>query len=173
MIQGVHASSVLFVDFTGVSARQLAISAVGLPDMDAGGHPARLHGADYRLRLGPLHKERRDLVADLHVESQQVPFQSQLNGALRFQKVPKSSRTNVIFVGSCARNFGGLSSAESTEDVRHLANEFCRTLLDMLVLAMEAQPSVAPEPADVKALSARTLGRAASNGTRPAIKGSS
>src|SRR5260370_12758656 len=142
MIQGLHASSVVFADVGIGSGGFLATMRRWLQGIDSAGYPVRLHGDEYRLRLGQVHLERRDLVAQLHLESQRVPFQAQLSGTVRLQDVHKQSRTKVVFEGRCARNFGTPSPA-STEAVRLLANDSSRALLDLLVTAME-RPSNLP-----------------------------
>src|SRR5260370_22935964 len=143
MIQGLHASSGVCADFGIVSGGSLATLRRWLPGIDSAGYPVRLHGDEYRLRLGQVHLERRDLVAQLHLESQRVPFQAQLSGTVRLQDVHKQLRTKVLFEGRCARNFGTPSSPASTEAVRLLANDSSRALLDLLVPAME-RPSNFP-----------------------------
>jgi hypothetical protein len=151
LIQGLHASSVVFADFGALSGDLLANLRRTLPGIDSAGYPVSLHGDEYKLRLGQVHREKRDLVAHLHLESKSVPFQAQLTGTVRLQDAPKQSRTKVVFEGRCARNFGSLTSTASTETVRLLANDSSRALLDLLVTAMErtsnlpaAAPAVAP-----------------------------
>jgi hypothetical protein len=167
MIQGLHASSMVFADFTTVSGVLLANLSRRLPGIDAAGYPVRLHGAEYRLRLGPLHREKRALVARLDLESKGAPFQSQLTGTVKLLKVPVQSRTKVIFEGRCARNFGSLSSTASTDAVRHHANDSSRTILDLLVTAFEGPAAV---PADGTAIASSTVGQAATTGAKPRTK---
>jgi hypothetical protein len=143
MIQGLHASSVVFADFRAVSFDLLAGLRRQLPGIDSAGHPVRLRADDYKLRLGQVHHERSELVAHLHLESERVPFQTQMSGTVRLREDPKRSQTRVTFEGSCARNFGGLSSEAPTEAVRLLANDSSRALLDLLVTAIEKSSPVA------------------------------
>src|SRR5260370_35102357 len=113
MIQGLHASSVVFADVGIGSGGFLATLRRWLQGIDSAGYPVRLHGDEYRLRLGQVHLERRDLVAQLRLESQRVPFQAQLSGTVRLQDVHKQLRTKGLFEGRCARNFGTHSSPKS------------------------------------------------------------
>jgi len=163
MIQGLHASSVVFADFGTVSRDLQASLRRWLPGIDSAGYPVRLHDDAYKLRLGQVHLERRDLVAQLHLESQRVPFQAQLTGTVRLQDVHKQSRTKVVFEGRCARNFGTPSSTASTEAVRLLANDSSRALLDLLVTAMERSSSL-PEVTTAVVSSTR---RAAGSNKQP------
>jgi hypothetical protein len=143
MIQGVHASSVVFAGFAGVPD-SIARLGAQLPGIDAAGHPIRLQGNDFTLRLGPAHKEKGYLVAHLHMGSKENPFQAQLDGLLSFHESTTRSRTTVTFDGRCARTFGGLSSVETTEEVRHVANEACRAVLQALVTAIEKAATAEP-----------------------------
>jgi hypothetical protein len=136
MIQGVHASSLLFAGFAGVPD---AIARLGgqLPGIEAAGHAITLHGSDFTLRLGPARKEKGYLVTNLHMGLKETPFQAQLDGVLSFHEATTRSRTTVTFDGRCARTFGGQNSGETTEAVRRVANEACRTVLQVLVTAIE------------------------------------
>lgn len=165
MIQGLHASSLVFADFTAVSEGLLANLSRRLPGVDAAGYPVRLHGTEYRLRVGLLRRQKRDLLVHLHLESKRVPFQTQLTGTVRLQEAPTRSRTKVIFEGSCSRNFASLSPTASTDAVRHFANESSRTLIDLLVRAIEGSQSVTM---DATTVGSRTGGRPASE--KPAAK---
>lgn len=143
MIQGVHASSVVFAGFAGVPD---AIARIGgeLPGIHSAGHPIRLQGNDFTLRLGPARKEKGYLVANLHMGSKENPFQAQLDGLVSFHEATTRSRTTVTFDGKCARAFGGQTSGETTEAVRHVANEACRTVLHVLVTAIERSAAADP-----------------------------
>lgn len=163
MIQGLHASSVAFADFSTVSDDLLANMRSLLPGIDSAGYQVRLHDDDYRLRLGQVHREKREVVALLNLESERLPFQAQLTGTLRLQDVPKQARIKVVFEGRCARNFGTLSSTASTEAVRLLANDSSRALLDLLVTAIERSST---PPADAPARAASTRKSAGAVGTR-------
>jgi hypothetical protein len=167
MIQGLHASSVVFADFNSVTGDLLANLSRRLPGINAAGYPVRLNGAQYRLRVGLLHWEKRDLVANLDLKSDDVASQSQLTGTMRLQEAPRQSRTKVTFEGRCARNFGGGSSFETTEAVRHLANDSSRSLLELLVTALEASSKVS---AQATAEGASTVGRAANRALRAGRK---
>lgn len=158
MIQGLHASSVVFADFGTVSGGLLAPLRRSLPGIDSAGYPVRLHGAEYKLRLGQVHLEKRDVVAQLHLESELVPFQAQLTGTLRLQDVHKQSRIKVVFEGRCARNFGSPSSTASTEAVRLLANDSSRALLDLLVTAMERSSNLRADVAAIASPTRRVAG---------------
>jgi len=147
MIQGLHASSVVFADFNIVSGSCLATLRRGLPGIDSAGYPVRLHGHEYRLRLGEVHLEKHAWVAQLQLESLQVPFQAQLTGTVKLQDVHVRSRTKVVFEGRCARNFGTFSSDASTEAVRLLGNDSSRALLNLLVMAMERPSHLAVDVA--------------------------
>jgi len=153
MIQGLHASSVVFADFDIVSGGFLTTLRKWLPGIDSAGYPVRLHGDEYRLRVGQVHLEKRDLVAQLQLESPSVPFQAQLTGTVRLQSFPKQPRTKVVFEGRCARNFGTHASPASTEAVRLLANDSSRALLDLIVTAMERPSNL---PVDVAAVVSST-----------------
>lgn len=144
MIQGVHASSLVFAGFAGVPD---AIARLGgqLPGIEAAGHPITVHGSDFTLRLGPARKEKGYLVANLHMGLKETPFQAQLDGLLSFHEATTRSRTTVTFDGRCARTFGGQNSGETTEAVRRVANEACRTVLQVLVTAIE-RSATAAEP---------------------------
>jgi hypothetical protein len=155
MIQGLHANSVVFADFSSVSSDLLANLSTRLPGINTAGYQVRLQGAEYRLRLGLIHWEKRELVANLDLRFKDATSQPQLTGTVRLQEVPKQSRTKVTFEGRCARNFGMHSSAETTEAVRHLANESSRSLLDLLVTALEASPKVSADPTVEGASTAR------------------
>lgn len=160
MIQGVHASSVVFAGFGGLPD---AISRVGgqLPGIESAGHPIRLQGNDFTLRLGPSRKEKGYLVAHLHMGSKETPFPAQLDGLLSFHEATTRSRTTVTFDGRCARTFGGLTSGESTEEVRHVANEACRAVLQVLVTAIERSASAAPSPSAVQQIASGSRPRVA------------
>lgn len=158
MIQGLHASSVVFADFRTVSTDLLASLRRWLPGIDSAGYPVRLHGDEYRLRLGQVHLEKRDVVAQLHLESQRLPFQAQLTGTVRLQDAHKQSRTKVVFEGRCARNFGTPSSTASTEAVRLLANDSSRSLLDLLVTTMERPSGLAEDATAIVASARRAAG---------------
>ncbi len=153
MIQGVHASSVVFAGFAGVPD---AIARLGgqLPGIEAAGHPIRVQDNDFTLRLGPARKEKGYLVVNLHMGSKEAPFQAQLDGLLSFHEATTRSRTTVTFDGRCARGFGGQTSGETTEAVRHVANEACRAVLQVLVMAIErsatAQPLAPAAPVTTK-----------------------
>jgi hypothetical protein len=142
MIQGVHASSVVFADFRAVSGDLVAKLSRRLPGIEAG-YPVQIRGAEFKVRLGSVRNQKRVLHALLSLESNQAPFQPQLIGALRLQQ-DTVLRTKVSFEGTCSRNFDGLSSTAPTEEVRHHANDFCRTILDLLVTAIEGSVSDAP-----------------------------
>jgi hypothetical protein len=144
MIQGLHASSVVFADFDRVTANLLANLNGQLPGINGTGYGLRLQGAEYRLRLGLLHWEKRDLVANLDLRFKDATSQPQLTGTVRLQETPKQSRTKVTFEGRCARNFGSLSSDQTTETVRHLANDSSRSVLELLVSALEASTKESP-----------------------------
>jgi len=150
VIQGLHASSVVFADFNSVSRDLLANLISRLPGINAAGHPVRLHGTQYTLRVGSVRWEKRDLVANLDLKFNDVPFPSQLTGTVRLQEVPKQPRTTVTFEGRCARNFGSLASDETTEAVRRLANDSSRALLEVLVTALEASAKLSPDVAVVR-----------------------
>ena len=172
MIQGVHASSVVFEDFSAVSGDPVAKLNRRLPGIDAAGYPVQLRGVDFKVRLGPTRKEKRVVVIPLILESSRSPFQPQLMGLLMLWE-DTGSRTKIGFEGKCSRTFDGLSSTASTEAVRHHANEFCRTLLDVLVTAIEGSPS---DPgARAEATKSSTSGRrpVARHESKAAIKGSS
>jgi hypothetical protein len=159
MIQGVHASSVVFADFKAVSGGLVAKLNRRLPGIDAAGHPVQIRGAEFKVRLGTARNEKRVFGVPLRLESNRVPFQPQLAGTLMLQQDATGLRTKVSFEGTCSRNFDGLSSTAPTEAVRHHANDFCRTLLDLLVTAIEGSLSDAPGPAESTKLS--TSGRRA------------
>ena len=167
MIQGLHAGSIVFADFNSVSADLLGHLSSRLPGINTTGYPVRLNGSEYRLRLGLLHWEKRDLVANLDLKSDDVPSQSQLSGTLRLQEIPKRSSTKVTFEGRCARNFGNVSSAESTEAVRHLANDSSRNLLELIVTALDASPAVSAAPSVVRASTARPAAGVPKSGRKP------
>jgi hypothetical protein len=146
MIPGVRASSLVFSDFEAVSGVMTTNLSRKLPGIDAAGHAVKFHGAKFTMRLGPMRKQKRDLIAHLHIGSAKVPSQAALMGTLTLREDAIRSRTKVSFEGTCSRNFDGLdlSSAASTEAVLHQANDFCRVLLEVLVKAIEATPSSAP-----------------------------
>jgi hypothetical protein len=143
MIQGVHASSVVFADFAAASADLLEKLSRRFPAIGMAGHPLGIRGAEFRVRLGSVRNEKRAYGATLTLESNRAPFQTQLIGTLTLRQ-ETGSRTSVDFEGKCSRNFNGMSSTASTEAVRHQANDFCRTLLDMLVNAIEGSLADAP-----------------------------
>jgi hypothetical protein len=168
MIQGVHASSVVFAEFRAVSVDLVAKLNRRLPGIDAAGYPVRLRGAVFKVRLGPVHKEKRDVVAPLRLESSRVPFEPQLVGLLTLRQDTTGSRTKISFEGKCSRTFDGFSSTASTEALVHHANGFCRTMLDLLAMAVEGSPSDAHVRADLtkSSISGR---RSARHGTKAAI----
>jgi hypothetical protein len=166
MIQGLHASSVVFADFAAVSGGSFANLSRQFPGIDGAGYLVNLNGGEYKLRLGLLHREKHDLVANLDLESKRVPFQSQLAGTVRLREADTRSRTKIIFEGRCARNFGSLPSAASTEAVRHLANDSSRNLLDLLVTALEGSATVPMESTAI----APPTGRQAARRTKAVTK---
>jgi len=145
MIQGLHANSVVFADFNRVSSNLMAHLSGQLPGINGAGYPVRLQGAEYRLRLGLLHWEKRELVANLDLNFKDAESQPQLTGTMRLQEIPKQARTKVTFEGRCARNFGSVSSDETTEAVRHLANDSSRNVLELLVTALEASTKLSAD----------------------------
>jgi hypothetical protein len=145
MIQGLHASSVVFADFSRVTNNLLANLNGQLPGINGTGYRVRLQGAEYRLRLGLLHWERRELVANLDLKFEDASSQPQLTGTVRLHETPKQARTKVTFEGRCDRNFGSLSSDQTTETVRHLANDSSRSVLELLVSALEASTKESPD----------------------------
>lgn len=159
MIQGVHASSVLFAGFGEVPGAIARIDAQ-LPGIGAAGHPIRLQDADFELRLGPARKERGFLVANLHLGVNDGHFRSQMDGLLSFREAPTRSRTNVTFDGRCARGFGGQASGDSTEAVRHVANDVCRTVLQVLVTAIEKSAGAAAASSAAQVPAARSRAKA-------------
>ena len=166
MIQGLHASSVVFADFAAVSGGSFANLSRQFPGIDGAGYLVSLNGDEYKLRLGLLHREKHDLVANLDLESKRVPFQSQLAGTVRLREADTRSRTKIIFEGRCARNFGSLSSAASTEAVRHLANDSSRNLLDLLVTALEGSATVPVDASAIAPPTARPAARRTKAGTK-------
>jgi hypothetical protein len=171
MIQGVHGSSVVFAEFRAVSGDLVAKVSRSLPGIEGAGYPVRLRGAAFRVRLGPVHKEKRDVVAALRLESSRVPFEPQLVGLLTLREDATGSRTKISFEGKCSRTFDGFSSAASTEALVHHANGFCRTLLDLLAMAVEGSPSDASVRVDLKKSSTSGRRSAARHGTKAAISG--
>jgi hypothetical protein len=167
MIQGLHASSVVFADFNSVSSNLLANLNSRMPGINTAGYPVRLQGAEYRMRLGLLHWEKRDLLANLDLMFNDGSSQPQLTGTVRLQEAPKQARIKVTFEGRCARNFGMQSSAETTEAVRHLANDSSRSLLEMLVTALEASTNGS---AGAHAGPTPIVGRAAKSAPKPVRK---
>jgi hypothetical protein len=166
MIQGLHASSVVFADFAAVSGGSFANLSRQFPGIDGAGYLVSLNGGEYKLRLGLLHREKHDLVANLDLESKRVPFQSQLAGTVRLREADTRSRTKIIFEGRCARNFGSLPSAASTEAVRHLANDSSRNLLDLLVTALEGSATAPMESTVIAPPTGRHAARRTKAGTK-------
>jgi hypothetical protein len=138
MIQGLHASSIVFADFSALSQGLLADLNHRLPGVTNAGYPLRLNGTEYRLRLGQIQVAKSYLALRLDLESNRLPFKPQLTGTVRLEKEPKLPRTKVVFQGKCARDFGSHTAAATTEAVRSLANESSRAILHLLVTAMEA-----------------------------------
>jgi hypothetical protein len=169
MIQGVHASSVVFADFRALSGDLVAKLSRRLPGIEAAGYPVGIRGAEFKVRLGSVRNEKRVLHALLSLESNQAPFQPQLIGALRLQQ-DTVLRTKVSFEGKCSRNFDGLSSTAPTEEVRHHANDFCRTILDLLVTAIEGSVSDAPLRGNVTTLSTSVRRPVARPAAKAAVK---
>lgn len=165
-----HASSVVFADFRSVSGDLVAKLSRRLPGIDAAGYPVRIRGAEFKVRFGPARNEKRAFVAPLHLVSSRVPFQPQLTGTLTLRQDTERLRTKVSFEGTCSRNFGGLSSTASTEAVRHQANDFCRTLVDMLVTEIEGSLSEAYVRADVAKLSTSVRRSADRDRTKAAVR---
>jgi hypothetical protein len=170
MIQGVHASSVVFADFRAVSGDLVARLSQRLPGIDTAGHPVQIRGVEFKVRLGPARNEKRVFGAPLRLESTRVPFQPQLTGTLTLRQDTTGLRTKVSFEGTCSRTFDGFSSTAPTEAVRHHANDFCRTLLDLLVTAIEGSLSDVHVRGDVTSFSTSVDGPADRQGTKAAIR---
>jgi hypothetical protein len=152
MIQGVHASSVVFLDLHGVTG---ALARLGerLPGVDGSGHEISLGNATWVLRIGAVRAERHALFCGLHVAPIEQPNLPELKGVLHFQEVPgtparkgvrATGRIKVTFEGSCVRLFASLPAGAPTDKVLHVANDHARRILDLVVNAIEGLAQTSP-----------------------------
>jgi hypothetical protein len=141
MIQGVHAETVVFVDFN--RATEL-VRAAGWPwlgrpgamstrEVDLGEGVARR----FRVRNGQLRViEGKQITCSIQLERPDSPMQTLVRAQLTVTPVPRERRTRLALQGGAAPDlFQGVPA--STNAFLRVANGYARSLLQSVASAME------------------------------------
>lgn len=148
MIQGVRAQSVAFVDLERAGIDPRGGNPLW-PQALATGEPVQFTGSQPRLFVirvsGPRRGSGRSVSCTVQLESPDEPFRAKVKGVLQFSPVPMRSRTKISLEGMAARELVSGKASASTEEVRRVANEYARELVERIASQLEGR--TAPEAA--------------------------
>jgi hypothetical protein len=137
LIQGVHAQSVIFMGLEPLEAlfqRGLWPGPQGYSSSTelsfTGSRPGR-----FTVRMGGLRCTSKTASCSWQLEAPSEPFKPKLRGSLEFSQAATRMRTKVMLQGMVERDLIG--AAMATDEVRSVANEYARQLLEGIARHLE------------------------------------